>query len=266
MKKITTLSAVALCSLMDAQYCQPTFQYGADSNMITNVTFGNINNTSPFQSGTTQTYEDFTSLSTSLQSGNSYPISVKGPSGTFPSDVMVFIDFNGNGSFNDAGESFYIGRLEAATPANAFTINGNITVPANASAGTTRMRVLKNSNVAAYSNPNAPSSIQTACDTGLRAGQAEDYTINVQPENLSTKEISKDSSVKVKLYPNPATSLITVIIKEGFSKYELYNMAGQKILEGSSMTVNMENLIPGTYLIQIQTKDQKIITEKIIKK
>jgi hypothetical protein len=62
MKKLSTLSAVVFYMMMDAQYCSPTFQYGADSNMITNVTFGNINNTSSSQSGNAQVYEDFTSI------------------------------------------------------------------------------------------------------------------------------------------------------------------------------------------------------------
>lgn len=433
MKKLTTFSTVIFCSLMGAQYCTPTFQYGADSNMITNVIFGSINNTSPFQSGVTPDYEDFTSMSTDLSAGNSYQISVKGPSSSFPSDVMVFIDFNRNGSFDDAGERFYIGKLNAATPANAFTIDGTITVPANAASGITRMRVLKNSNLAAFSDPDAPSSINSACDhlrtgqtedytvniigntagfpspycgaenitsltlseisrvdfdglsndspidgssatiedftgfifnvnrgntypvsvtggthgqetvsayayidfnhnnqfeadekfnlgyldnsdpvsghasgitsgmitipgnallgnTRLRVvkayesdswmgtlenlpcpsgwfiGQVEDYTINIHPESLSTSEITKDSSIKVKVYPNPTTGIATIKMKEGLEKYEIYNISGQKLSEGSSETVNMSNFIPGTYLIKILTKDKKLTTEKVMKK
>lgn len=436
MKKITTLSAVALCSLMNAQvqYCMPTFQYGADSNMISNVTFGNINNSSPVQSSNAQIYENFTHISTDLQAGNSYPISVKGPSSTFPSDVVVFIDFNQNGNFDDAGESFYIGRIAAANPANAFTINSSIMIPATAANGSTRMRVLKNTNVSAYSDPNAPNSINSACDSSLRAGQTEeytvnilgstanfpfpycgtenvtsltvseiggvefagmvnnsvingnsdvlenftsvvfnvnrgnnypikviggthgqstvsayayidfnhnnlfdndevfnlgyldnsnpvagdqsgvvlgnitipmnallgetrfrlvkayesnswmgvlenlpcpkawfigqveDYTINVQLESLSTAEVSKNSTAQVKIYPNPATGSATIKMKEGLEKYEIYALSGQKIEEGTSLTINMENLIPGTYMIRILTKDKKVITEKIIKK
>ncbi|OCA73633.1 GEVED domain-containing protein [Chryseobacterium arthrosphaerae] len=436
MKKLTTFSAVVLCTFMNAQlqYCKPSFQYGADSNMIRNVTFGSINNTSPDQTGSAPAYEDFTSMSTDLQAGNSYPVSVKGPSSTFPSDVMVYIDFNQNGSFDDAGESFYIGRLGAATPFNAFTVSNTITVPANAATGSTRMRVLKNTNLAAYSDPNAAVSISSACDTGLRAGQTEDYTvniagntagfpapycgtdkvtsltvseisgvefagitnnsaldgnsdvlenftavkfsvnrgntypvtvtggtqgqatvsayayidfnhnnvfdadevfnigyldnsnpvpntqsgtvsgniliplnallgetrfrlvkayessswmgtlenlpcprgwfigqvedytINIMPETLSTLEVSKDSSVKPKVYPNPATGSVTIKMKEGLEKYEIYGASGQKVLEGSSLPVNTESLTPGTYMIRILTKDKKVITEKIIKK
>ncbi|MCW1962329.1 T9SS type A sorting domain-containing protein [Chryseobacterium viscerum] len=436
MKKITTLSGIVLCSLANAQlqYCMPAFQYGADSNMISNVTFGSINNSSPVQSGNAQIYENFTSMSTDLQPGSNYNISVTGPSSTFPSDVVVFIDFNQNGNFDDAGESFYIGRLEAANPANAFTINNIITVPANAASGSTKMRVLKNTNVQAYSNPAAANSISSACDASLRAGQAEDYTVNIvgntanfpapycgtenvtsltvseiskvefagtvrnsaidgnsdvlenftatvftvnrgnsypitvtggthgqntvsvyayidfnhnnqfdadekfnlgyldnsnpvtttesgitsgtitipagaqlgetrfrlvkayessswmgtlenlpcpsgwfigqaedytlniQPESLSTVEVSKDTSANAKIYPNPTTNSVNIRMKEGLEKYEIYNMSGQKMLEGSSMTVSMDNFIPGTYLIKILTKNHKTVTEKIIKK
>ncbi|WP_106915904.1 T9SS type A sorting domain-containing protein [Chryseobacterium aurantiacum] len=434
MRKLTTLSAVILCGLMDAQYCTPAFQYGASSNMISNVTFGNINNASTTNSSTTPEYEDFTSISTDLVAGNSYPISVKGPSSTFPSDVVVYIDFNQNGNFDDAGESFFIGRLAAANPANAFTIDSSITIPSNVSGGSKRMRILKNTNVSAYSDPNAQNSINSACDQGLRAGQtedytvnisggspgfpapycgsenvttltvseisrvefvgltnespidgnssviedftgtvfnvnrgsgypitvtggthgqgtvsayayidfnhnnqfdadekfnlgyldnsdpvsghqsgvtsetitipanallgttrfrlvkayessswmgtlenlpcpsgwfigqAEDYTINVQPENLSTTEVSKDSSKSIKIYPNPTTGSVTIKIKEGLEKYEVYNISGQKLSEGTSEIVNMNNFVTGTYLLKIITKNKNIITEKVIKK
>lgn len=434
MKKVTTLSAIIFCGLIDAQYCTPVFEYGAGSNMISNVSFGSINNASSTNSSTAQEYEDFTSISTDLATGNTYSISVKGPSSTFPSDVMVYIDFNGNGSFDDAGESFYIGRLEAANPANAFTIDSMITIPGNVSGGSKRMRVLKNTNVQAYSDPNAQSSIHSACDDGLRAGQTEDYTVNIQgnstpfpfpycgaenvttftvseisrvefagmvnesqingntgaiedftgtvfnasrgngypititggtqgqvtvsvyayidfnhnnqfddgekfnlgyldnsnpvaghesgitsenitipanallgntrfrlvkayessswmgtlenlpcpsgwfigqvedytlniqPESLSTTEITKDKPFDVKIYPNPTQENVTIRLKEGVEKYEVYTVSGQKLLEGSSDTVNMKNLVPGTYLIKIQTKDKKIITEKVIRK
>jgi len=400
--------------------------------MITNVSFGNINNTSTLQSGNAQSYEDFTSLSANLQSGNSYQISVKGPSSSFPSDVVVFIDFNKSGNFDDAGESFYIGRLAAANPFNAFTVIGTITVPANAAAGATRMRVLKNSNTAAYSDPNAANSINTACDTDLRAGQAEDYTVNiagnsvifpspycgaenvtaltvseitkveftgiskesnidgnsdvienftgtvfnvsrgnsypitvtggtqgqatvsayayidlnhnnafdpdevfnlgyldnsdpipgtqsgatsgtieipvdamlgetrlrivkayesnswmgtlenlpcpsgwfigqaedytlnVKASNLATSEVKKRSSSRI--YPNPTSDYVHVKTEAGLEKYEIYNLAGQKLTDGTSDIINMESLTSGTYLIKIHTRDKKSITEKIIKK
>lgn len=166
-------------------YCSPTWQYNADGNMITQVIFGDINQTSPFTSGTTPTHEDFTTQSTTVEAGSTHSISVKGPSSTFPSDVVVFIDFNQNGSFDDAGESFYIGRLASANPANALTITETITIPSGATAGATRMRVLKNTNLAAYSDPTAANSITSACGS-YRSGQTEEYTINITASTTPT--------------------------------------------------------------------------------
>jgi len=244
MKKLSTLSAVVFYMMMNAQYCSPAFQYGADSNMITNVIFGNINNASSPQSGSAQVYEDFTSIMTDLQAGNNYQISVKGPSSTFPSDVVVFIDFNKNGNFDDAGESFYIGRLEAANPFNALTINGTIAIPANAVSGMTRMRVLKNTNTAAYSDPNAANAINNACDTGLRAGQTEDYTVNIIGNNA--------------VFPSPycgAESVTTLSVNE-ITKVEFAGVSKDSNIDGNSdvienftatvFNVNRENSYPIT--------------------
>ncbi|UWX62016.1 T9SS type A sorting domain-containing protein [Chryseobacterium oranimense] len=221
MKKLSTFSAVIFCMMMNGQYCTPVFQYGADSNMITHVSFGTINNTSTSQSANVQAYEDFTSMSADIQAGNSYQISVKGPSSTFPSDVMVFIDFNKNGSFDDAGESFYIGRLEAANPFNALTVTGTVSVPAHAASGTTRMRVLKNTNTAAYSDPNAPNSILTACDDSLRAGQTEDYTVNITGSNV--------------IFPTPycgAENITTLTVSE-ITKVEFTGITNESHINGT---------------------------------
>lgn len=159
--------------------CLPTFQYNADGNMITLVEFNTISNISPFTSGTTPQYENFTTMSTDVTIGQTYPIKVKGPSSTFPSDVVVFIDWNKNGEFDEPGT--YIGSIAPANPANAFTITANITIPATASVGTTKMRIVKNTNTAALSNPAAPNTIASACDASLRAGQTEDYSLNILP-------------------------------------------------------------------------------------
>lgn len=269
MKKTFILLSIAVCSLMNAQHCLPTFEYSGNmaiGEAIMNVTFGNINNTSPSVTNGTAppNYEDFTSVSADIQAGGIYPISVKGPSGTFPSDVVVYIDFNKNGNFDDAGESFFIGRLEAANPFNAKTITSNITIPGNALIGSTKMRVLKNSNIAAYSDPNASVSIHSAC-ASLRSGQAEDYSVNIIAANLSThnQNINKES---FKIYPNPTTGIVQIKTTEPIDKYEIYSISGQKVLEGNSILLNMSKLIPGTYLIKIQLKNNTMITEKIIKK
>jgi sporulation protein YlmC with PRC-barrel domain len=92
---------------------------------------------------------------------------------------------------------------------------------------------------------------------GWFIGQVEDYTINVKPEMLSTMEVTKDSSIKLQIYPNPTTGNVVIKMKEALEKYEIYSTSGQKIMEGNSVNINTDSLIPGTYLMKIQTRDKK---------
>lgn len=223
MKKILQLAGVLTVGLAFGQsgYCLPEFQYNADGNMITHVQFADIDQESPFQSGTTPQYEDFTSVSTNVDAGEIYEISVKAPSSTFPSDIMVFIDFNQNGNLDDEGESFYIGRVEPANPFYANTITSDILIPAGALAGETRLRVLKNTNVAAYSDPDAPNSISGPCATDLRAGQTEDYTVNIIGQDIVICEPSEpgenpgDLGCVNFIYQGQTVGLITVRAADG---------------------------------------------------
>lgn len=184
--------------LLYSQNCLPVYQYNSDGNMITRVVFGTIDNTSPFTSGRTPSYEDFKSVSTNVTAGNTYTLQVKGPSSTFPSDVLAQFDWNQNGEF-EASESIYIGLLGDANPANARTISKDIVIPSSALTGNCVMRIIKNTNLAAYSDPAAPSSITGACGESLRAGQVEEYTLVVEgnttpnPTDYCSPEIVEDS-------------------------------------------------------------------------
>lgn len=239
--------------------CIPTFQYGADSNVITQVLFEEITNNSPFHNPAV-TYEDFTSHSTNVRQGNTYEISVKGPSSTFPSDVMVYIDFNQNNDFSDAGESFYIGRISPANPANAIPITSTISIPATATLGATKMRIIKNTNVPALSNPNAPNSITEPC-ASLRAGQIEDYTVVIQ-EPLANNKL--DANL-VKIYPNPASSIVKIEINSNVKNIELFDITGKKLLSTSETTININHLNTGIYIINIETTEGEKGSFKIVK-
>ena len=247
-------------------FCLPVYQYNSDGNMITKVTFNTIDNTSPATSGTTPLYEDFTTISTDINQGNTYQISVKGSSSTFPSDVMAYIDFNNNGLFDDTGESFYIGQLAAANPTNASTITSNIAIPLTAVLGNTKMRIVKNTNVAAYTNPSAANSISGSCATDLRAGQVEDYTVNIIAGSLSTTE-NNISKGEIRIYPNPTTSIIKIDSKEKIRSFELYNISGQLIKKGGKVEeISLENNASGVYIIKITLENNETSVSKVIKK
>ncbi|NDB53137.1 MAG: hypothetical protein EB025_03565, partial [Chitinophagaceae bacterium] len=108
----------------------------------------------------------FQTQSTNVIAGQTLPISVS-ISGAFSSDqVLVWIDFNQNGSFTDAGEAVYTSAQGVGPHV------GNITIPSSALTGPTRMRVrMHDASLGANATPCGNSTY----------GQVEDYTVNIQP-------------------------------------------------------------------------------------
>ena len=84
-----------------------------DNNGITNVVLDNLSNPNV----STTRYQNFTTglPVPLLTGGSSYPISITLQTG-YTYAVRVFIDFNRNGSFGDAGENLLIGTSLADNP------------------------------------------------------------------------------------------------------------------------------------------------------
>jgi len=155
-----TMSAPNQC------YCPITFPSNVEP--ITLVNFSTINNvTSPALNGT-PALENFTSIVANVNKGQVYPMTVKGNTdGNFTTIVTAYVDWNQDGDFDDAGETYPIGNIVNSTGTDAVQAVGNISIPVTALDGQTRMRVTKKFNTAAAPCNNA----------GF--GQAEDYTLNV---------------------------------------------------------------------------------------
>ncbi len=134
-----------------------------NSDWISNVTFGNINN----DSGQDPTgYGDYIGLSTDAAMGETLLLSVTVEVSTPPENesLTAFFDWNRDGDFTDPGEEFVIGTaLEAGTHTR------EITVPDNALPETTPMRIVLAHN-------------ETPRSSGhVGFGEVEDYSINVKP-------------------------------------------------------------------------------------
>ncbi|MEM8887582.1 MAG: M4 family metallopeptidase [Bacteroidota bacterium] len=111
-----------------------------------------------------QFYSDFTNISTDLDKNSQYTITVT-PTWTatvYSEGYSVWIDYNADGDFGDAGEQVW---TQSATQATS--VSGSFTVPAGAADGATRMRVSMKYN-----------GIPTSCET-FTYGEVEDYTINI---------------------------------------------------------------------------------------
>lgn len=177
MKKITLL-LVCLVSFsgfaqFPAPYCGP-MTFTSNVEPITLVNFAGINNTSDATAGTANgttifAHEDYTAIIGNVTAGSTYPITLKGNTdGPYTTNLRVYIDWNQNNDFTDAGESYNIGTIVGSTGVDAVELVGSIVVPPNALAGNTRMRVIKRFN-----------GYGTSCQTGSGFGQAEDYTVTV---------------------------------------------------------------------------------------
>ena len=131
---------------------------------IGNVTLNTINNTSG--QGTTSTgYSDFTAQSTTLTQGSTYPISITPvwPGTVYTEGFAVYIDYNQDYDFDDAGELVFTAGPDSISPQT-----GNIIIPATAPLGATRMRVIMDDINAVYG----------PCGTH-NYGEVEDYTVTI---------------------------------------------------------------------------------------
>ena len=147
-----------LTSSLKAQYCTTSAVF--TSELIGNVNFAGINNTST----ATVAYENFTAISGSIFQGATAPITVTLANPFNQDQVIVWIDFNNNASFTDAGEQVYISAIGNGPH------TGNITVPLATTPGPKRMRVRL------HDTSDGPNT--TPCGAA-NWGQVEDYTINV---------------------------------------------------------------------------------------
>lgn len=175
MKTLTTFFTLIVLSSVPffgfTQYCSPTF---GTVEPIIFVELETINNTTPNGCGAGLQLEDYTAQQTTLNTGDTYSISVDGNTcGDWQNNYTVFFDWNQNGTLNDAGESYNIGTINdspGGTPISAI-----ITVPAVALTGVTRMRIVKNYDV----YPTNP------CGN-YNFGQAEDYSVVVTTQGQTT--------------------------------------------------------------------------------
>src|SRR5688572_220057 len=109
------------------QYCNATYSTLCSSgDFINNFVLNTISNTGTGCPGTANSYSNFTSIQTDLVATVPYAVSASsGPS--WGQSHAVFIDFNQDNDFADAGEFFNLGYAPAGG-----TINGSITVPVTA--------------------------------------------------------------------------------------------------------------------------------------
>ena len=229
-------------------YCTPNFSQGTEP--ITLVEFAGISNTSP-ASTSSPAYENFTSIVGSVRVGNTYPIRLKGnTNGSYSGYFKVYIDWNNNGTFEDS-EGQSLGYLSNSSGEDAVELNAEITVPATATIGSVRMRVLKK-----YQSSTIP-----ACNTDSY-GQAEDYTLNIE-ENLSVGGFDKTN---FKLYPNPTNGIVNLLTDLEIKEVKIYNQLGQLVSIQKTSQISLSDVANGIYIFHIDFINGQTAKQKVIKK
>lgn len=249
-------------------YCGPlsfTGIFGGNNDEpITLVNFAGINNTSSNETYVGNFHEFFLNQTATVTQGQTYPITLKGnTAGDYESSFAVFIDWNQNGSLDDAGEVYEVTQtIENSTGTDAIQAVHSIVVPANAMTGNTRMRVKKIFGTI-DDNPN----LIDPC-IGSSYGQAEDYTVNVVASNLAVSDVIKKNTF-FKVYPNPVTDVVTIDSQVKVKSINIFDIAGRSVLNSDAnstkFNVNLSRLSPGTYIVTANTENGSE-SVKVIKK
>ena len=145
-------------------YCDPSYNPTNSSHYIDDfsTTGGTANITNNNTGAETDGYGDYTALHVDQLQSSSINFSVAGD-GTGTYGYAIWVDWNQDGDFADAGEDVYVSSSYSASATGSFT------VPAGATTGATTMRVVADYYTSSPSDP---------C-TGDADTEFEDYTFNV---------------------------------------------------------------------------------------
>lgn len=219
-------------------YCASNGNSIADE-YISRVQLGSIDNSSGASSSG---YANFTAQSTNLAKGSSNTITVT-PTWTgtvYNEGYSVFIDYNQDGDFTDAGEQVWTQAITDTTP-----VSGSFTVPSGAVDGATRMRVSMSYNA-----------VPAACGT-FNFGEVEDYTVNITGSAPDTQAPTAPTSLAASAVTETTLTLNWNASTDnvGVTGYDVYS--GASVIGTSAGTsANVTGLTANTaYSFRIKAKD-----------
>jgi hypothetical protein len=281
-----------------AAYCASGATSTADDEIF-NVNIGTLNNTSNCsQTGgpgsILNRYSNYTGIlaAPNLIGAATYTLNVtvgQCNAGAYSGGVTVYIDYNQNGLFSDPGEQVYasVSTLFAIT---GTTVTGVITIPASATPGITRMRVIAEEGnvgtaecatytwgetedyciqIAAAVNcsgiPNAGTATISVTPTlNGCTGNPVSFTITVD-NCASIDEITDDLLI---VYPNPTSGSLSISGETliNYKSLEFIDASGRIVskwtINGNPMNLDLSNFANGNYNLKIVGSD-KIVLKKI---
>lgn len=220
-------------------YCASNGQKTSDE-YIGKVTLGTINKTSTAGNGG---YSDFTAESANLSKGSSNTITITPTwsGSSYNEGYAVWIDYNQDKDFEDAGELVWSKAASKTTP-----VSGSFTVPSGAKDGSTRMRVSMKYNA-----------VPTSCES-FEYGEVEDYTVVIGGSGGG--DTQAPSAPTGLASSNVAQTTLTLSWTSssdnvGVTGYDVYKGTAVET-SVSGTTANITGLTAGTaYTFSIKAKD-----------
>ena len=234
-------------------YCAASAQ-NTGSEHITRVQIGSIDNAT-----TSSGYGDYTGLSTNIVQGSNQNITVTPSVSWSLSKLSIWVDWNQDGDFDDVGESTVInGAGPYAT---------TLAAPANATIGSTRMRIRLS-----YGN-----AVSTFCGDGW-TGEVEDYTIQVT-SSASARTSNNLGVVRemLQVFPNPTINgkiMVSLphralLEREANAQISITDLNGRTVksltTDRSQTEVKLNDLPKGLYVIQVSLQGQTYTKRLMIK-
>lgn len=256
----TTLQTVTtLAEATTPEYCE-SYGNATRYEYIDLVEFGGMSNPTGDDGG----YGDYTNMIATVAPGSTETLnfSLAYKSRTYAANWRIYIDFNRNGSF-DSNELVVSGYT-----ANNRVSSSQISIPADAAIGHTRMRVILKHRRAARSG----------CEV-FSQGEVEDYTVNISSSApaVATKSaffngnpLSQTPPIEeLKLYPNPAKDFVTFYIQGNIqSRVRISSLTGKTVkiltLDQETNTIDVSGLPSGMYFISIEDGEE-VISKKLLK-
>jgi bacillolysin len=223
------------------------------------VKLGTIARTSGADAG----YYNGTATSTSVAAGSSQTISFSAgfASTAYTEYWKIYIDYNQDGDFTDAGETVVSGSSSSTG-----TLTSTFTVPATAKSGATRLRVVM-----------SDASATTSCNS-FSYGETEDYTINISGGTLASETpvptlagglaLTNEVSKRLELYPNPASDVLNISLPGGAEAKSavVTDLRGAKVVGArfENGQLHVATLAKGIYLLTV-SDGQKSFHERFVK-
>ncbi len=233
----------------DATFCM-TETESTEDEWIEEFSINDYTNTSGSDDG----YGDYTGSEITLNRGNTAQIDVEVGYGgqVFNESIVVWIDLDQDGDFENS-------EIMVSDDNTSTGLSESVLIPEDALLGLTRLRVsvIWSGDVQLLQDP--------CGDYGY--GETEDYCVTIE-EFSSVEEVGQNS---VAIFPNPANNSLNIQTEAYTSgmTYSIIDAVGRVVetntLNSANSTLDISDLKSGTYLIQIDSKNQSIFKEQLIK-